>query len=162
MHRRALQQQKPAAFGRRIIAQRLDQPGLSYPGLTGQDCSASGSSGSLGKEPSENSQFIVTPDQRHAALTTERLKPAQAFPAPGLQPIDGFRLLEALELLGPEILEVECLANDLACCAADHSRVFDCDGLQARRLVQAGTNNVLAVVVAVLLVDHHPASGDTD
>ena len=162
VHGRALQRQIAHAAMRLVLAQRIDQPRLADAGLADQDGRPALSVGGPRHHGAQRCQLFVAPDQRRAAFAAQRLEPAEAFAPPRLDGVDSFRPLETFQRLRAEILELERLADQLARGRADDRGVFRCQRLQPRRLVQARADDVLAIMIAGLLVDDDAAGGDAD
>ena len=145
-----------------VLPHRIDQPRLADAGLADQNGCTAGPLGGARHHGAQRRELFFAADQRRAALATQRFETAQAFASPRLYGVDILRSLETFQRLRAKVFELEGFADQLARRRANDCRVFRCQRLQPRGLVQAGADDVLAIVVAGLLVDDDLAGGNAD
>ena len=162
MKRRAADRHPDVVLAGRL-PQALHQAGLADPGfaLDQHDLAAAAATAFPG--PQQQPHLLLASDEGCRAPGPGRGKPALDIPrrqdAPGRH-----RLGEPLELIGPQILEVEVIAEHRARGRADDDLVRLRQGLQTRRQVRrlADDRGLRCGSFADLVADDHRSGGDAD
>ena len=145
------------------LSQALHQAGLADPGLALDQHDLAAAMAAAVPGPQQQPHLLLAPDEGCRAPGPGRGKPALDIPrrqdAPGRH-----RLGEPLQLIGPQILEVEVIAEHRARGRADDDLVRLRQCLQTRRQVRrlADDRGFRCGSFADLVADDHRPGGDAD
>ena len=115
--------------------QRRREPRFADAGLAGEQHHLTFAGLCLRPAPQQQFEFFFPPDERGQAARVQRLEAAFHRTRPQRRP-GSHRPGDALEVLGPEVLQLEQIAEQLSRALGDDDRVRLGDPLQARREVR--------------------------
>ena len=122
-------------FAGEAFEQRRRQPRFADAGLAGEQHHLAFAALRLGPAPQQQFEFFFPPDERGQAARVQRLEAAFRRTRPQRRP-GPRRPGDALEVLGPEVLQLEQIAEQPARALGDDDHVRFGDRLQARREVR--------------------------